>query len=367
VLAARRERAAAAVACGAHWPQAGAIDRHAGEPRAAPLSSSAALSHGAPPIVSVIVPSYARALSLERCLHALAAQSRAPDEVVVALRAEDAASARAVRALAPDFPAPLRIAVTSEPGVIAAMNAALDACGAGSDIIALTDDDTEPRTDWIARLVARFDDPAVGGAGGRDWQPYERGDRAVVGKVQWFGRTVGNHHLGAGPARDVDVLKGANCAYRAPLLRATGFDTRLAGEGAQLFWELALCLPIRRAGWRLVYDPAIAIEHHVEPRSDGDQLHRGAFVAAPLSDAVHNETLVLFEYLRGTGRAAFVLWALLVGTRHEPGLAQLPRLLLRGDRHVAARWRAVLSGRVRGWRRWRAERMHPRAAVPAPQ
>jgi GT2 family glycosyltransferase len=315
----------------------------------------------------VIVPSHARAVSLERCLLALAAQSRAPDEVVVALRAEDAESVRVVRALTPAFPASLRVAFTSEPGVVAAMNVALDACRADSDIIALTDDDTEPRVDWLARLVACFADLAVGGAGGRDWQPFERGDHAVVGKVQWFGRTIGNHHLGAGPARDVDVLKGANCAYRAPLLRAVRFDTRLAGQGAQLFWELALCLPIRRAGWRLVYDPAIAVEHHVEPRNDADQLHRGGFVAGPLSDATHNETLVLLEYLRGVGRASFMSWAVLVGTQHEPGLAQLPRLLLRGDANAFARWRTVLDGRLRGWRRWRAERASARASVPTPR
>ncbi len=318
-------------------------------------------------VISVIVPSWRRTQSLERCLRALAAQSHAPAEVVIGVREDDDESMRAVESLARTYAVPLRCAIATEPGVVAAMNAALSACRTDAGIIALTDDDTEPHADWLARLVACFDDLSVGGAGGRDWQPYERGDRAVVGRVQWFGRTIGNHHLGAGPARDVDVLKGANCAYRAPLLRATGFDTRLAGQGAQLFWELALCLPIRRAGWRLVYDPATAVEHHVEPRSDGDQLHRGGFMAPPLADAVHNETLVLLEYLRTPGRAAVAAWAVLIGTRHEPGLAQLPRLLLRGDPHAFARWRAVLSGRLRGWQHWRADRTRARASIPAPR
>jgi cellulose synthase/poly-beta-1,6-N-acetylglucosamine synthase-like glycosyltransferase len=316
----------------------------------------------APPFVSVIVPSWRRVHSLERCLRALGAQSLPPGEVVVGLRADDAATARAVDEMARTFPAPLRWAAAAGPGVVAAMNAALAICRADGDVIALTDDDTEPRPDWLLRLTACFEDPDVGGAGGRDWQPLERGNRATVGKVQWFGRTIGNHHLGAGPARDVDVLKGANCAFRARLLRATGFDTRLAGSGAQLFWELAVCLPLRRAGWRLVYDPAIAVEHHVEPRHDGDQLHRGVFAAGALRDAAHNETLVLLEHRRGAARAAFLAWAVLVGTRHEPGLAQLPRLALGGDRHVLARWRATLDGRVRGWTRWRAAR--PDAPVP---
>jgi len=316
-------------------------------------------------IISVIVPSWRRVHSLERCLAAIAMQSRLPAEVVIGVRADDAASIRAVGALSAAFPMPLRYATASEPGVVAAMNAALAACRSDAAIIAITDDDTEPRADWIERLTACFADPRVGGAGGRDWQPFERGDRAIVGKVQWFGRTIGNHHLGAGPARDVDVLKGANCAYRAPLLRALGFDTRLAGSGAQLYWELALCLPLRRAGWRLVYDPAIAVEHHVEPRDDGDQVHRGVFAPAPLSDATHNETLVLLENRSAAARAAYLAWAIVIGTRHEPGFAQFVVLVLGGDRHAFARWRAALDGRLRGWRRSRSA--GPRSlAIPAP-
>ena len=232
------------------------------------------------------------------------------------------------------------------------MNAALAECR--GDIIALTDDDTEPHADWIERISMGFNDTQIGGVGGRDWQPKERTDRTEVGRVQWFGRVIGNHHLGAGPARPVDVLKGANAAYRTSLLRAVGFDTRLMGTGAQMFWELALCLPLRRAGWTLVFDPKIAVDHHVAPRHGDDQRHRGLFASAPQRDAVHNETLVLLEHQQGFARLAFVAWAWLVGTRTEPGLAQLPRLMLLGDRDAIIRWRATLAGRMLGWHSWRA-------------
>jgi GT2 family glycosyltransferase len=301
--------------------------------------------------VSVLIPSWRRADSLERCLRALARQTRAPLEVAVGMRADDSATKRRLDELDAELPFTVRRAVTPEPGVIAAMNAALQECH--GDIIALTDDDTEPRPDWIERIAAGFSDARVGGVGGRDWQPKERSDRTDVGRVQWFGRVIGNHHLGTGPAREVDVLKGANAAYRAPLLRAAGFDTRLAGNGAQMFWELALCLQIRRAGWTLIYDPAIAVEHHIAPRLDDDQRHRGVFASAPQRCAVHNETLILLEHQRGAARLAFIVWAWLAGTRSEPGLAQLPRLLLGGDKNAFARWRATLSGRVDGFRAWR--------------
>lgn len=310
------------------------------------------------------MPSWHRPDALRRCLLALAAQAAAPGEVIVAVRDDDEETARCIAGLAPSFPVPLRRAATGERGVIAAMNAALAL--ATGEIVALTDDDAEPRPDWTQRLVACFADPRVGGAGGRDWQPHERDDHTDVGRVQWFGRVIGNHHLGSGPARAVDVLKGVNCAFRASLLRATGFDARLAGEGAQMFWELALCLPLRRAGWTLVYDPAIAVEHHVAPRHEADQRHRGLFSSGPQADAVHNETLVLLEHQRGVARMAFAAWALAVGTRAEPGLLQLPRLALAGDRDALARWRSTMAGRWRGWityRRNDAGAVHP---PPAP-
>ncbi len=317
------------------------------------------------PTVSVLVPTWRRPEALARCLRALAAQSVPPGEIVVAVRADDHESGAQLDAFEPSLGVRLVRATPAGPGVVAAMNAALARCS--GDIIALTDDDTEPRADWIERLVRAFTDPRVGGVGGRDWQPLERGDRADVGRVQWFGRVIGNHHLGAGPARAVDVLKGANAAFRAPLLRALGFDTRLEGAGAQMFWELALCLPLRRAGWTLVYDPAIAVEHHIAPRHDDDLRHRGIFVAAPQVQAVHNETLALLEHQRGFARAAFLLWALLVGTRIEPGLVQLPRLVARGDDHAVARWRSTLEGRLRGWRHWRADpRADAASRVPRP-
>ncbi|MEA3248016.1 MAG: glycosyltransferase [Gemmatimonadota bacterium] len=330
-------------------------------PPASPLPSSRVTT------ISVLVPSWRRPDDLARCLRALAAQRVPPFEVVVGARADDAATAGVVAAEAARRAYPVALATTSEPGVIAAMAAALTRVR--GDIVALTDDDTEPRPDWIEKLDACFLHPRVGGVGGRDWQPTERGDHHDVGRVQWFGRVIGHHHLGAGAARPVDVLKGANAAFRTSLVKAVGFDARLRGTGAQMFWELALCLPLRRAGWTLIYDPAIAVDHHIAPRHDADQRHRGTFSAGPQVDAVHNETLVLLEHLGDDRRAAFLCWAFLVGTRIEPGLLQGLRLVLRGERDVAAKVRATWAGRRAGWRAWRAGATSApgrAASVPAP-
>ncbi len=293
--------------------------------------------------MTVLVPTFRRPGDLRRCLEALKSQQRPADQIIVTVREDDAETNAFFGEYQP-APLPLQIVRLSVPGVLAAMSAGL--ASATGDIVALTDDDTAPYPDWLARIEAHFAaDPKVGGVGGRDWQANDHRSRHVVGKIQWHGRVIGNHHLGVGEARGVDVLKGANCAYRAEPLKQIGFETRLRGNGAQAHWELALGMAMHRAGWKLVYDPAVALDHFTAQRFDADVNHRGFFNAPGLTDSVYNETLVLLTYLPPLRRAAFLAWTLLVGTWAEPGLLQVPRLLARRDKHVGGRLRATFAGR----------------------
>lgn len=295
--------------------------------------------------VSVIVPTWKRTADLTRCLRALAAQTRRVDEVIVVTREDDEASREAARAVAMPEGTQYVLPRLRAPGVVAALHEGI--LQARGSVIVLTDDDAEARPDWIARLVATLrSDREIGGVGGRDWQPHERGEAATVGVVQWFGRVVGAHHLGAGPARDVDVLKGVNCAFRAPLVRAVGMDDALRGDGAQVHWELALCLPLRRAGWRLVYDPAIAVEHHVAQRDGADQVHRGRFAAAPFGDAVHNEARALSQHFGWVRHALFTVWAESVGTVAAPGLLSALRLRAQGHAWAWEAWAVARAARA---------------------
>ena len=315
--------------------------------------------------VSVIVPTLRREASLRRCLRALAAQERPPDEVIVVSRADDIASRAAARAVALPASTRLLLPEVAESGVIVAMQRGLET--ATGELIALTDDDAEPTSEWLARVVAHFAaDARIGGVGGLDRQPREQGSERVVGRVQWFGRVIGRHHLGAGAPTQVDLLKGANCAFRAPLLRALGFDARLRGSGAQQHWELGVCLPLRRAGWQLVYDPAVEVVHHVEPRDGADQFHRGQFDEASLEDAVHNETLLVLEHLGLPGRLAHRLWSFGAGTVDAPGLLNAMRLRAQGHRWAWAARRATQRGRALARATLGARSMRPRA-MPAPR
>jgi GT2 family glycosyltransferase len=298
--------------------------------------------------ISVIVPTYLRTHDLERCLQAFSIQTRSADEIIVVVRESDRAT---LELLAEERWGTLKINVVKVivPGVVAAMNAGLAV--AQGDVIALTDDDAAPWRDWLARIEAHFTmDPQLGGVGGRDWQ-YKGGHlddgRSIdAGEMSWFGRVKAGHHWAVGGPRDVVVLKGVNCAYRAQPLRKIGFDQRMAGTGAQVHWELSLGLTMRREGWKLLFDPAMGVDHFPAQRFDEDQ--RSQFNALAQRNAVANETLVLFEHLHAARRLTFLAWAGLIGTRAAPGLAQVPRLLCRGERNVIRRWWATLQGRLAG-------------------
>jgi glycosyltransferase involved in cell wall biosynthesis len=304
--------------------------------------------------ISVLIPTWRRPLELARCLRAVCAQSFQAKQIVVTVRRDDIETLHALERLlqSGDAPNGLEVVVVEPMPLVAAMTAGL--AQTNGTLVALTDDDAEPRLDWLERIVEHFRDPTVGGVGGRDWQLAERWDEPKVGIVSWYGRTIGNHHLGAGPARGVELLKGVNCCFRGDELRRMGFDRRLRGKGNVSHWEMSLCLAFRQAGWQLLYDPLIAVDHNMALRHDGDINARGGFAVDSFIDSVHNETLALLGYLSPIRRAAFLAWAAALGTGESPGLAQLLRLELKGRPQSLARWRATIVGRCAGMRSYLA-------------
>lgn len=304
--------------------------------------------------ITVLVPTYRRTIDLVRCLDALKQQTRLPNEVLLTVRDIDEETWGFLKSYNP-MPLNLKVIEVNVPGVIAAMNAAL--AQFTSDVIASTDDDAAPHPDWLVRMEEWFlSDRKIGGVGGRDWQYVgdnikEPGERDVVGKVQWFGRVIGNHHLGVGEAREVDVLKGVNMAYRREAIGDLTFDERLQGTGAQVHFELAFTLQLRRKGWKLIYDPKVAVDHYPAQRFDQDG--RDQFNPAAQCNTVHNETLALLDYLPIIQQPIFIFWSLFVGTRGSMGLVQWLRFLPNKGSIATQNLLASSRGRYEGWQTWK--------------
>jgi GT2 family glycosyltransferase len=285
--------------------------------------------------VSIVVPSYRRPDRLACCLSALARQSEAADEILVVCRPEDTETHAGVAATAE-----VRRVEVQESGVLAAMRAGARA--AGGDLIGFVDDDAEPHAGWLEGVLAHLANPGVGAVGGRDIVDHIQGAKPQtdVGRITAVGKLIGAHHLGAGPPRDVDVLKAANMVFRRPAL---ALPDGLRGAGAQVHFEVATSLWAIDQGWRLVYDPALVVDHLAGPRFDDDA--RGAQSRRATANAAYNLTICIGT-LRPGLRHRRLAYGLLAGDQELPGLLRTARAALDRDMRVAARLGPSIRGQL---------------------
>ena len=274
------------------------------------------------PTCSVVIATYGRGPSLVATLESLLGQTHPVDEIVVAAAAEDTATIATVESLIEASPGAAIRLVTSARGVGPQENAGIAA--ARGEVIGFTDDDVLVPPQWLARLLAHYRDPAVGGVGGRDVIHGQGGVdvRPVtrVGYVHWFGRLVANHHKLVRGVRQVDFLKGCNMSFRRRL--APAIDRRLVGRIPYGF-EVDMGLDVRDRGARLIYDPELTVDHY--PSSD-----MSAGDSGRARTVNHNHTYILLKHLSWPRRLAFLLYTLAIGDRDTVGLVRGLFLALRG-------------------------------------
>jgi glycosyltransferase involved in cell wall biosynthesis len=115
--------------------------------------------------IAVLVATYRRPLYLAQCLRALERQRRKADQVLVIVRDSDAKTRELFDRCS--FRLPLRIVVLDVRGHVAALKAGLDRVE--GDVIAITDDDATPHTEWLSLVEQHFErDPVPAGDGWRN-------------------------------------------------------------------------------------------------------------------------------------------------------------------------------------------------------
>jgi glycosyltransferase involved in cell wall biosynthesis len=305
--------------------------------------------------IDFIVPTLRRTDHLRRCLDSILSQSLPIKNIFVGVRRDDHESLLVVSDYGKNYAV---VAVDAlGVGVIGSMNSCLNRCS--SPFIGLVDDDVELPPEWCERLIANLESsPAAVACGGRDLlmdHPEMRKEEPLlldVGQIKWFGRVSGNHHRGAGNLRAVHVLRGSNILFRREFLAATRFEDRLAGSGAQVNWELALALQAGNQGALLLYDPNCQVIHHVAPRHDADNIHRGGYDWQGTWDIAFNETFVFLTHGKGIRRFAPVVWQLAIGSPTCPGIV---RTILDGIKirpNTLGKLSATFRGRFKAFRVW---------------
>jgi GT2 family glycosyltransferase len=270
--------------------------------------------------VSLVIPTVDRADAVYNLLRHLEHQEEPPLEIVVV----DQSAAEDAR-LAGYAAANPRVRVHRIPvrGLPNARNV-----GAGlarGDVILFLDDDSIPDRALVRAHAARYADAAVGGVGGRVEGGYDAAGAGTGRFDPADGRVVRN--FAGGSACEAEHLPGGNMSFRREVFeRIGGFDLRFGGSA--IGEETDFCLRARRAGFRLVFEPAAAVEHL--------RLPTGGCRTARFEDWLywhaHNTMLFALRHSRATawprfvaGRVArFALFAL------EKGSPALLALGLRG-------------------------------------
>jgi glycosyltransferase involved in cell wall biosynthesis len=294
------------------------------------------------PSLTVLIPTYRRPRELGHCIDAVLGQSRPPGQVIVIRRDSDEETARVILS----FENAVQEIVVSQGGTAAALCAGLS--HASGDVVAVTDDDAVPRYDWLERLAAAFEHDSVGAVGGRDvvHQGGEivDGRAPVVGRMTWYGRSIGNHHIGTGRAREVDFLKGCNYAFRKEQFK---IPTGLLGSGAQRCHDMASCLEVRRSGGRVVYDPGIVVDHYPGQRHDEDG--RSTTTRRARRNGTFNEAFSVFSLARER-RIPYLLYHIAIGDTASPGVARSLLGHLRREDAVTGRLLSTWAEVLRAYR-----------------
>ncbi len=264
--------------------------------------------------VSVIVPTYRRPYSLRKTLMALENQTLKPKEIIVVVREDDKET---IDFLKNESIKILRVALIKEGGQVIAMNEGIK--NATGDVIAFTDDDAEPEERWIEKIIEHMEKDEVGAVGGRDFIAKRKFEKkaGVVGKITWFGRIIGNHHLDPiNPAsREVEVIKGVNMAYKKKYIDRFSFDTFLDNRTSPMN-EVDICMYVKKKGKKIIYDPNIKVFHYVEERKSSTREE----VLLSTYEYSRNYTYVMLKHLPLHKKLFFLLYSFLIGQRASYGL-----------------------------------------------
>ena len=120
---------------------------------------------------TVILPTYNRAESLDRCLSALTRQSLKAGEfeVIVVVNGSTDQTLHVVKRYATALN--LSVASLPEPGLHAARHEGMRR--AAADVLLFADDDTEAGTGWVDSVVRTFEDPRVLIVGGNNYPAFQ--------------------------------------------------------------------------------------------------------------------------------------------------------------------------------------------------
>lgn len=211
-------------------------------------------------VISIIIPTLNRAGSLHLCLERIKENSLSGEErmeVIVIDSSDDNSSEIICKEF--NFSQYLKSKLKNR-----SFQRNLGLKKAKGEVIAFLDDDCFVRDSWLVRLSARFKKNNIDILGGVVFDQEQEVSRfhgtEFIGRVFDNGMTIANFMSPINRMVEVDWLPGGNMAFRREVFnRIAGFDVSCIGTAG--YEETDLCIRAQKAGYKLFFDPQIAVDH----------------------------------------------------------------------------------------------------------
>lgn len=208
--------------------------------------------------LSVIVCTHNRAHTISECLESIAAAlSNAPPteaEIVVVDNASTDDTSTRVKAFADSCSFPVVLLHEPRKGLSVARNCGLR--GSRGELIAFTDDDCRPHSDYVKDLLRHFNS---------DTAPVLRGGRVELGDSRDFRMTIKTDNEAADyahPTHPAGFIHGANMTMSRTVVERLGmFDERFGAGTAFPGEDCDYIIRAAAAGIRVQYVPDMIIYH----------------------------------------------------------------------------------------------------------
>jgi GT2 family glycosyltransferase len=211
------------------------------------------------PFVSIIIITRNRPFLLRHSIERVLSQPYPHKEIIVVDSSSNDESERIVE----QYPEVISVRLRGQRNNMPqARNTGITA--ASGDIVAFIDDDAMVQPGWLAALINAYDDKTVGAVGGRVINMPEPYCDEVRGSPRFqiaSGRLTGKDG-GVFSAKEIEVdhLIGCNMSFRQEVLEQVGgFDSNYTLTN--YCEETDLCMRVKKAGWRIMYIPTMAVMH----------------------------------------------------------------------------------------------------------
>jgi len=208
------------------------------------------------PDLSLIICTRNRCAQLVRCLESIRRlEFERPWELIIVDNGSTDATSAVIQEFMQAAPFPIRYVSEPKPGLGNARNAGVVA--ASGEILAFTDDDCYPASDFLSCVWSAFQDPSLGYITGRillyDPADLPIGTNDSTEPVIFCGKSFINP----------GGVQGSNMAFRREVLAEVGGFDPLFGAGSLFPAEdLDAASRASAAGWSGRYCPDIIVHHH---------------------------------------------------------------------------------------------------------